>query len=111
MSASSLPDGVFTVVPTPFDDSGELDLPSLDSLVRFLVERGVDGLLVLGVLGEAPKLLPDERRAVVETAIASAAGRPVIVGATHPSTAGARALASAADPSPTTVTSYPATSK
>lgn len=94
---SGLPDGVYTVVPTPFDARGGLDLPSLERLVGFLFERGVAGLLVLGVLGEAPKLLPDERRAVVETAVGAAAGRPVIVGVTHASLAGTTALAQGAE--------------
>jgi len=94
---SGLPDGVYTVVPTPFDAEGSLDLASLERLVGFLVDRGIAGLLVLGVLGEAPKLLADERRAVVETAIAAAAGKPVIVGVTHASTAGTTALAQAAE--------------
>jgi len=97
VSESRLPDGVFTVVPTPFTEGGDLDLPSLEQLSGFLVDRGVTGLLVLGVLGEAPKLLPDERRQVVETAIAAAGDTPVVVGATHPSTAGARALSAAAE--------------
>jgi 4-hydroxy-tetrahydrodipicolinate synthase len=97
VSGAPLRDGVYTVVPTPFTDAGELDVESLERLVGFLVELGVDGLLVLGVLGEAPKLLPDERRAVVETAIRASAGLPVIVGVTHASTAGTRALATAAE--------------
>lgn len=97
MSASLLADGVHTVVPTPFDRSGGLDLPSLARLVDLLVDAGVEGLLLLGVMGEAPKLLPAERRAVVETSVHAAGGRcQVIVGATHPSVAGTRALARAA---------------
>jgi 4-hydroxy-tetrahydrodipicolinate synthase len=97
VSESRLPDGVFTVAPTPFGPDGELDLASLERLIGFLAERGVTGLLVLGVLGEAPKLLPDERRAVIETAVAAAGAMPVVVGVTHPSTAGARALAAVAE--------------
>ena len=98
MTGSALPDGVHTVVPTTFASDGSLDLPSFERLIEFLVGAGVDGLLVLGVLGEAPKLVPDERRAVVEASIRVAAGRcPVIVGATHPSVVGTRALARAAE--------------
>lgn len=97
MSESRLPDGVFTVVPTPFTSDGGLDLASLERLISFLIDCEVTGLLLLGVLGEAPKLLPDERRAVVETALAAAGDRPVVVGATHPSTAGTRALAAVAE--------------
>jgi 4-hydroxy-tetrahydrodipicolinate synthase len=94
---SVLGDGVYTVVPTPFDASGALDVDSLARLVGTLAGLGVEGLLVLGVMGEAPKLLPPERRAVVETSLAAAGeGCRVVVGVTHPSVAGARALARAA---------------
>jgi 4-hydroxy-tetrahydrodipicolinate synthase len=97
VSGSRLRDGVYTVMPTPFDDAGAVDLASVERLVRFLVDAGVDGILALGVMGEAPKLLPDERRAVAEATLRAADGRcPVVVGATHPSVAGARALAASA---------------
>jgi 4-hydroxy-tetrahydrodipicolinate synthase len=96
MSGSSLADGVYTVVPTPFAENGALDLGSLRRLVEFLVDADVQGLLVLGVMGEAPKLLSDERHAVVETAVDAAGDRPVVVGATHASVHGTRALVSSA---------------
>ncbi len=74
--------GVHTIMPTPFTDAGELDLPSLERLTDFLIGLGVDGLVVLGVLGEAQKLTEDERDAVIATTVAAAAGRvPVYVGA------------------------------
>ena len=95
---SVLPDGVYTVVPTPFDAGGGLDVDSLSRLVGTLAGLGVEGLLVLGVMGEAPKLLPAERRAVVDTSLAAAGnGCRVVVGVTHPSVAGTRALARAAE--------------
>jgi 4-hydroxy-tetrahydrodipicolinate synthase len=96
MRGCSLADGVYTVVPTPFSAEGELDLESLRRLIGFLVAAGVQGLLVLGVMGEAPKLLPDERRAVVEAAVDAAADRPVLVGVTHPSVRGTRTLSASA---------------
>jgi 4-hydroxy-tetrahydrodipicolinate synthase len=61
------------------------------------VSTEIEGLLILGVMGEAPKLLPDERRAVIETSISAAAGKPVVVGATHASVAGTGALARSAE--------------
>lgn len=97
MSGSSLRDGVYTVVPTPFTADGALDTVSLERLIRFLVGTGVEGLLVLGVLGEAPKLVPDERRSVIEVCLESAEDCPVVVGATHASVVGTRALVRAAE--------------
>lgn len=74
--------GVHTIMPTPFTDSGALDLPSLERLTDFLIGLGVDGLVVLGVLGEAQKLTEDERDAVLTTTVSAAAGRvPVFAGA------------------------------
>lgn len=74
--------GVHTIMPTPFTEGGALDLPSLESLTEFLIGLGVDGLVVLGVLGEAPKLTEQERDAVLRTTVAAASGRvPVYAGA------------------------------
>jgi 4-hydroxy-tetrahydrodipicolinate synthase len=61
------------------------------------VSTEIEGLLILGVMGEAPKLLPDERRAVIDTTVRASAGKPVVVGATQPSVAGTGALARAAE--------------
>ena len=82
-------DGVFTVVPTPFEEDGGVDLKSLERLTEFLVGHEVDGLLILGVMGEAPKLIGPERNQVIETVVARAGGSiPVIVGTSHPSVRG-----------------------
>jgi 4-hydroxy-tetrahydrodipicolinate synthase len=97
MSGSALPSGVYTVVPTPFAADGTLDVPSFERLVAFLASTGIEGILVLGVMGEAPKLLPDERRAVVEASVRAASGKKVVVGVTHPSVRGTRALAASAE--------------
>lgn len=73
--------GVHTIMPTPFSDDGALDLASLERLTDFLIRLGVDGLVVLGVLGEAPKLSQAEQEQVIATTVAAAAGRvPVLAG-------------------------------
>lgn len=73
--------GVYTIMPTPFTAEGLLDLPSLERLTNFLIGLGVDGLVVLGVMGEAPKLSQSEQEEVVRTTVRSAAGRvPVYAG-------------------------------
>ncbi len=75
--------GIYNIVPTPFDESGAIDEASLARLVEFVIGTGVDGLTILGFLGEAGKLNEAERATVIELSIATAAGRvPVIVGAT-----------------------------
>lgn len=73
--------GVHSIMPTPFTDDGRLDLESLESLADFLVAREVDGLVVLGVMGEAPKLSSAEQADVIRTTASAAAGRvPVFAG-------------------------------
>ena len=60
---------------------GSLDLASLETLTDFLIQLGVDGLVVLGVMGEAPKLSQREQDEVIETTVRAAAGRaPVFAG-------------------------------
>jgi 2-keto-3-deoxy-L-arabinonate dehydratase len=86
--------GVVPIVATPFDDRGELDLPSLRRLVDYLIDAGVHGLAALGVAGEIFALTDGERRTVAETVVAQAAGRvPVVVGASHNSAEAAATLA------------------
>lgn len=82
--------GVYTICPTPFDTTGELDLDSLRSLVNFQLEAGIHGLAVLGFLGEAHKLSSFERRRVIETVVAHARGKvPIWVGVRALGTEGA----------------------
>lgn len=57
--------GIHPVVPTPFEESGAVDFESIERLVDFMLGVGVDGLLVLGALGEAHKLTPAERSEVI----------------------------------------------
>ena len=74
--------GVYLITVTPFTDSGELDLVSTERMVDFLLETGVTGLTVLGIMGEAPKLTAQESRIFVKQVLARVAGRvPVVVGA------------------------------
>lgn len=73
--------GVHSIMPTPFTDTGALDLASMETLTSFLIERGVDGLVVLGTLGEAPKLDEAEQERVLSAVVAAAASRvPVFAG-------------------------------
>jgi 4-hydroxy-tetrahydrodipicolinate synthase len=77
--------GVHIIAATPFGDGGELDLAGLDRLVDWYLERGVDGMTILGQLGEAPKLTHDESVAVARRVLARVGGRvPVVVGVSSP---------------------------
>ena len=89
--------GVWTIVPTPFTPDGALDVASLAGLTRFVADRGVDGMTILGVLGEAGRLGDDERRAVIAGVLDAADGLPVCVGVSHAGTDRAVAFAREAE--------------
>ena len=86
-------EGVWTIVPTPFRPDGALDTDSLSTLTRFIADQGVDGMTILGVLGEAGRLGDDERDAVIAGVLASAGDLPVCVGVSHAGTDRAVAFA------------------
>lgn len=86
--------GVYLITVTPFADDGSLDLDSTRRMVDFCLEKGVTGLTVLGIMGEAPKLTIDESRLFVQTVLQRVQGRvPVIVGASAPGFAPMKELA------------------
>ncbi len=81
--------GVYNITPTPFHDDGALDVESLKRLTTFTREKGVDGMTILGVLGEADKLTERERDEVIAATIeAAGSGFPICVGTTHAGTDG-----------------------
>lgn len=80
--------GVYIVSATPFRDDGALDLESTDSLTDFYLEKGVSGITILGMMGEAPKLTDDEALGFMQRVLQRVAGRvPVVVGVSHASLA------------------------
>src|SRR5260221_4614274 len=92
--ASPLLSGVFPMLPTPFDATGDIVWGDLDRLFAFEREGGSNGLAALGLGGEAGRLEPAERRAVAERVLATVGGRaPVIIGASAQDTATACRLA------------------
>ena len=77
--------GVFIITVTPFNDSGEVDLDSIDTLTDFYMSFGIDGLTIMGIMGEANKLSQEESLAVMQRFLKRVAGRiPVIVGVSAP---------------------------
>lgn len=87
--------GVYAIAPTPFTDDGAVDNTSLDRLVDFYAETGVNGATILGQLGEAPKLDHEEAVGIVRR-VAKRAPFPVIAGVSAPGFAAMRSLSSAA---------------
>jgi len=89
----SVPDakGVYVIAPTPFHPDGRIDESSIDRMCDFFTKAGVDGMTVLGQLGEAPKMAHEESVGIVKRVI-SRVRLPVVVGVSAPGFAAMRAL-------------------
>lgn len=76
--------GVFPVVPTTFNDAGELDLDSQRRCVDFMIDAGSTGLCILANFSEQFVLSDADREVLTRAILEHVAGRvPVIVTTTH----------------------------
>jgi 4-hydroxy-tetrahydrodipicolinate synthase len=90
--------GTYTIMVTPFDTSGALDVPTLERYVDWQIESGIHGLIPLGSTGEFLSLSDEEIEQVAKTVIERAAGRvPVLIGATAEDTRAAVRLSRRAE--------------
>jgi len=86
-SASPPLAGVVPVAPTPFTDSGELDLDGMRRVLDCMIDQGVDGICILANYSEQFLLTDDERDTLLDVCMTHVAGRaPVIVTCSHFST-------------------------
>ncbi|MCX8995958.1 dihydrodipicolinate synthase family protein [Rhizobiaceae bacterium BDR2-2] len=73
--------GVFTVMITPLDANGAVDLKALAAFTDWQIREGIHGLIPLGSTGEFLSLSQEDRDGVARTVIETAAGRvPVLIG-------------------------------
>src|SRR5580658_7009456 len=84
--------GVYAIAVTPFLPDGAVDYPSIDRMTDFYLGCGVTGMTILGMMGEAPKLDPDESLAIAKQVVRRASV-PVVVGVSAPGFAAMRGLA------------------
>lgn len=75
-------EGVYSVLPTAFTASGDLDLESLRRVVELFIGAGVNGVTALGVTGEVARLTDAERMQVLETVVKAVGGRIGVVAGT-----------------------------
>lgn len=87
--------GVFAIAATPFLPSGQVDYDSVDRLTDFYQEAEVDGITILGIMGEAQKLDPEEAREIVYR-VTKRSKVPVIVGVSAPGLAAMESLSRSA---------------
>lgn len=86
--------GVYPAVTTQLKEDQSLDLDATARHIDALIEAGVDGLVMLGSLGENQTLGPDEKRRVMDMAVTTFGARvPVLSGIAENSTAAACAYA------------------
>lgn len=88
-------EGVYAIAPTPFHPEGRIDAASVDRMTDFYLEAGCTGITVLGIMGEAPKLEPQEALDVASQVVRRAGKAKIIVGVSAPGFAAMRSLARA----------------
>ena len=77
--------GVYIISATPFTETGALDLESIDKLADFYIEKGVSGITVLGMMGEAQKMAPEESEQFLLRMLKRVGGAvPIVVGVSDP---------------------------
>ncbi|GHV56009.1 4-hydroxy-tetrahydrodipicolinate synthase [Bacteroidia bacterium] len=73
--------GLGVALITPFKRNGDVDYPALIRLTDYLLQNGVDYLVVLGSTGEPPALSLEEQQTIVQSVVSQVNGRvPVILG-------------------------------
>ncbi len=79
--------GAMTALVTPFRE-GQVDFETLDEILEFQLEGGIDAIVPVGTTGECPTLSHEEHKKVIERVVKTVAGQvPVIAGAGSNSTA------------------------
>src|SRR5262245_33476250 len=73
--------GVYPAATTQFAADFSLDVAASRKTVTALVDDGVDGLVLLGTVGENNSLRPEEKRLALRAAVDAVAGRvPLVAG-------------------------------
>ncbi len=79
--------GAMVALVTPFQD-GEIDFQTLEELIDFQLNNGIDAIVPVGTTGESPTLSHDEHKQLIERIVETVDGQvPIIAGAGSNSTA------------------------
>ncbi len=66
---------------TPFKKDGSVDYESLQGLINFVIDGGVQYIVTLGTTGETPTLTHEEKLEIIEHCFSTVASRvPVVIG-------------------------------
>jgi 4-hydroxy-tetrahydrodipicolinate synthase len=75
-------EGAITAIVTPFKKDGSFDVSTMQKLVKFQLDGGINGIVVCGSTGEAATLNDEEYAQVVKCVVDEVGGKvPVIAGA------------------------------
>ncbi|MFI3266803.1 MAG: 4-hydroxy-tetrahydrodipicolinate synthase [Rikenellaceae bacterium] len=73
--------GTGVALVTPFDQKGEIDFVSLESLVDYVIDSGVEYIVALGTTAESATMTKQEKHAVQQCIIKQTASRvPIVLG-------------------------------
>ncbi len=79
--------GIIPPICTPLTSEGAIDIPSVHSLIDYLLANGVHGVFAFGSTGECTSLTAQQRKTMLEAVIAAVNGRvPVLIGVMDTST-------------------------
>jgi len=82
--------GVFTAATTKMKPDLSIDTAGMEKHLAWQIESGVNGIVVLGSLGENGALAPQEKLEVIKVAVSASEGRvPILSGVAETSTQGA----------------------
>ena len=73
--------GLGVAMVTPFDNEGNIDIQALEKLTTFLIDGGIDYLVVQGTTGESPVLSRTEKQLTLDTVAGINQGKlPIVFG-------------------------------
>ncbi|MET3505695.1 dihydrodipicolinate synthase family protein [Halalkalibacter oceani] len=73
--------GVYPILATPFDENYEVDVESLERLIQFQLDAGVDGIAIFGNASEMYTLTEEERDLISQIVIKEVNGKvPIVFG-------------------------------
>lgn len=81
MSLKNILTGTGVALVTPFKKNGDIDFSSLEKLINYDIENGVEYLISLGTTGETPTLNEEEKKAIIHFTYDIVKDRvPVVIG-------------------------------
>ena len=81
MNLTQLLSGTGVAIVTPFDGNNTVDYTSLENIINYVIDNGVNYIVTMGTTGETPTLSKSEKTDIINFTYQKVAGRvPVVVG-------------------------------